>query len=260
MLCQVRHSTIWLQYMAPCWLCWFHKPILVSYLVPPYPRHCLTSNARGGSTFYTPNVDHYAAARAPKADASNDIIWISSDEELGEQDDHANDHGQNDDECGHQEMGQDEDDDSEQSSKDKSTLSTPVASHWTFYDYFDDDLKEKPLLLDMRKTVANTRRMWRDACKKADHAKINLKYAATSEDTITLKKVYEDQCDIRDKCAKVKRQRELNVKKHENIAKDRLRTRKKQDKEAAAAARKTQHRRPPAIPQLDVAETPEGML
>jgi hypothetical protein len=168
-------------------------------------------------------------------------VWISSDDDETAKD-ADQDVEQDDERCDNRDVdGQDvdhqngdhrDDGDREQpTDKDTSTGATPTAAHWTFSDYFENDYTEKPLLSTMRDTVANTRRKYRTACKNVDTARIELKYAETVEEKQELKAAYERRCEIRSQWANVKNIREANVKKHEAIARDRLRVRKAQDKQ-----------------------------
>lgn len=119
-----------------------------------------------------------------------------------------------------------------------SSSSPPSAKHWSYNDYFDLDHNEKPLLQEMRDSVESIKDRYRNSCKAADIARVDINYAKTAEERAQFEHTFAMRCDTRESYKNVKVNRERNLKAHERLAKDAMRLRKKQEKEDQAAAKK----------------------
>ena len=119
-----------------------------------------------------------------------------------------------------------------------SAPSPPSAKHWSFNDYFHADYNEKPILQQMRDTVERTKSRYRNCCKEADKARVDLNYANSPGKRESLEETLRLRVDTRESYKTVKALREANLKAHERLAKECMRLRKKQDKDEKTALRK----------------------
>ena len=130
--------------------------------------------------------------------------------------------------------------DSEKDADEGRPSSPSAGKHWTFFDYYDTDYNEKPIIQDLRDRAESAKVKWREACKAVDKAKVDVNYAGSPDEKESLQHVFDAKKGTRDSWQRLKWTRESNLKRHLSRAKELKQIRRQQDRQAKDGLKKRQ--------------------